>query len=153
MGKKEEKGKSNGATEQQASSEESPFNIDAELKKLYVDALASGLPEKTVRQCFLSEVYVQSKVQNSSRWRLWSVIVLPVVLGVVFRGNITDYLHTQMYESMCLVDTNMFIMEMARPIANCSAMCAGLSNGVPVVENITAQDFLVNHVRGARPCW
>lgn len=133
------------------------IDVDAELQQIYDDALTAGLSPRQVQECFNAEIYFPKK-GASKRWMVASAAMIPLavlIYLVAYRADMiqdsVEYMDAYLQERQCLIEQNPFTMEMLRPLANCSAMCQGLEDGVPRLETISKEDFMNNFAKTGRP--
>ena len=131
--------------------DEKTSTLSKKFQELKAKAIEKGLTEQEVIQQLLIELdkpAIKSKSWNKNV--IFLLIILPV-LSAVLVYQFVDVRGTFGYDeaSPCLVENSIFIMEAARPIANCK-MCEGLTE-VPKVSNLTAEKFVNEYAYSGRP--
>lgn len=118
-------------------------------KTLKTTALQKGCNEEDVLRFFLKEAgkIKTNKAKSPRRLKLLFVVLfIPLLtagVGYYFFSDIFDE------SSPCTVDNSIFVLEAARPIADCK-MCKDLSE-VPKLSGLTSEDFVQDFAYSGRP--
>ena len=121
--------------------------LSEKFRELKTKALQKGVTEEEIVHHYLNEVSLPSKPKRSGKWKIiFFVLFLPLLLAA-FGYYFLDNLFDESYP--CTVDHSLFVMEAARPVANCG-MCKGLSE-VPKLSGLTAETFASDYAYNAKP--
>ena len=123
--------------------------LSEKFKELKAKALEKGATEKEVIRQFLSEV--RSEPSRSSRRGKWLKIVfllLPLLLASLGYYAFND---RKLFDetSPCTIDNSLFVLEAARPIADCK-MCEGITE-VPKLSGLTVETFVDKFAFSSKP--
>lgn len=128
--------------------EEKIDELSEKFKQLKKKALQKCMTEDEIVRQFLKEAKsLQVKPKRSGKWKvLFIVLLLPLLLA-----SLGYYFFDDMFDesSLCAVDNSIFVLEAARPIADCK-MCEGLTE-VPKLSDITVETFVHDHAYTGRP--
>jgi hypothetical protein len=123
--------------------------LSEKFKDLKAVALQKGCKEEDIIRLFLKEAgKIKAKKEPSfRRFKLLAVVlIIPLFLatiGYYFLYDIFDE------TSPCSIDNSIFVLEAARPIANCQ-MCRGLKE-VPKLSGLTQEQFVEKFAYTSRP--
>ena len=141
------------------------LKLISEFRKLHKSARDKGLSPETIRAALLDR---ETPDLNSNllktgdsrkyrrKWRVRMTII--IVLFAIFCGgaavfydinSLDDLKSFLFYESPCVMSNNGFLIEIARPLTNCS-MCQNL-RVIPVEENLTTEKFIEKYAYSAVP--